>query len=1007
MVSAKNQVTFLNRRLRPLYNDEFVVFLHVVFFILRVLYFVFCVETLAPLPLDTALSSFDDYEIINGTPVFTLNERRVQSEREKPCIKAVSRTWDSFSDAMKNDSKASGSTSNRSRSSRRSEDHPVDQGMSMRERQKENCKDLPHEDLGPNFCISTLGMSMSREEQRITCYAFSHDDRYFVCGRRDGSISVWNVQNGSLLRMLCGGHLFSVGDVAFRKDQLSTLVSIDIHGWCVKWNVDSGTFTRIRCAPVWEDPLYVGTEFAVPKLSQDGQYLGFPVYVYVEPGRQSLPNIPSAAESRLLGNQSGSSDDMNGHHPPLTRFYVVGYVYDLDVSPQGETENTNPVLVLPVKIKERLNFEDCMLDLMCFSHSAKRLLLTAHELSRPYLVLWPDAKGRSVESYKIPGTRSCFSQDDRYLVTWYGMTSSKDQFADHSCYVWDINNLSKVMGYERGVQWNHPYYEATNPVSLTNPEQGVVHTCGFVRLGNHIGIAASSVSDVLKIVIWSLKSADPIHVLDSSFSFSDVASHDLRALVRDLGQLDRVPGMKCVAIANSGLWIGAYSPIKRKGIIWNPYLGTEILRMTLPAATVESRAGMDFCFSETTTKMIMVGLSRSLLWDPCVLRSYNSADKPIFTLTSRDEDMGMGETICRFSQDGQAVGLLRAQAFCMDIWHFHPQCQFTLNRREVRTEESSTSNSRKRRVTLELQAGKYRFGHFALSQDGYFVVTCMGDLSVLLWNMEELCKCRRIATLSSQYRPALDVCFSRTPGNSPTVVICQDQGVFVWISLQTDEIIDRKSSGGSMRCKFTSRGTVGVIMSNLYHVKVWNLVTRVKIKEVDYSIPLMRTVRGDFFHEDSRQASHFHPKLSHDASFALVGFRHDLSPIIAYPNTAPDHLDETIWNPMDVVLSEDGEWAVLMGQIDQDEDDIALSSHGAPDFATPMLDKPFPKIVYDEEEDPNPVMAAPHLTEALDAESNQTFKVVYLKGTLFLSIPFALCVLVSRHLHNEADAFAL
>lgn len=308
---------------------------------------------------------------------------------------------------------------------------------------------------------------------------------------------------------------------------------------------------------------------------------------------------------------------------------------------------------------------------------------------------------------------------------------------------------------------------------------------------------------------------------------------------------------------------------------------------------------------------------------------------------------------------------------------------------------------------FELETVKYRFGHFALSPDGYHVVTCMCDMSVLLWNTEELFQCRRIATLSSQYRPALDVCFSWTPANSPTVVICQDQGLFIWISLQTDEIIDMQDSGGIMRCKFTSRGTVGVIMSNLYHVKIWNLVTRVKIKELDYSIPLMRTVRGDFFHEDSRQAPYFHPKLSQDASFALVGFRHDLSPIIAYPNTSPDHLDETIWNPMDVVLSEDGEWAVLMGQIDQDEDDVALSGRGAPDFATPILNEPFPKIVYGEEDDPNPVMAAPHLTEALNAESNQTFKVVHLKGTLFLSIPAPDLISVSRYVHIEADAFAL
>eukprot|EP00210_Caulerpa_lentillifera_P003481 g3321.t1 len=909
-------------------------------------------EILAPLPLDTSLSAFDDYEVINGTPVFILNERRQNIEEQELRSKSVPKTWDSFADA------------------------PSRQKTGKRVTVQPSTSRDPEESS-----IINHGLSSRKEEHRITCYAFSHDDKFFVCGRRDGSISVWDVKTGSLKRVLHGGHLFSVGDVAFRKDSPATLVSIDIHGWCVKWNLTTYTHTRIRCAPVWEDPLYVGTEFAVPTLSCDGRYLGFPVYVYVEPGRNNLPNIPLNAETGFSPEPSGSSEDINAQQAPLTRFYVVGYVYDLDVTPQGESENTNPVLVLPIRVNERLNFEDSMLDLMSFSHSARRLLLTTYELFRPYLVLWPDANKRSVESYKLPGSRGCFSQDDRYLVTWYGMTSSKEQFSLSSCYVWDLNSLSKVMGHERGVQWNHPYYDATNPLILTDPEQGVVHTCGFVRLGNHLGIASSSVSDTMKIVIWSLRSADPIHVLDTSFAFSDVSPHDLRALVRDLGQLDRVPGMKCVGISNNGLWVGAYSPIKKRGVIWNAYLGTEILRMTIPNGTVEVKSGMDFCFSETTTKMIMVGPVRSLLWDPCVLRSYNPADEPIYSLASRDEDMGMGETICRFSEDGLAVGLLRAESFCMDVWYFHPKRQFTLSRKEVRTEMSNPCNSRRRRPHLEMQAGKYRFGHFAISHNGNQVVTCMCDMSVLLWNTKELHQCRRIATLSSQYRPALDVCFSRTETDCPTVVICQDQGVFVWISLLTDEIIDRESSGGIMRCKFTSKGRLGIIMSNLYHLKIWNLVSRCKIKEVNYSIPLMRTVRGDFFHEHNTQFNCFHPKCSQDASFCLVGFRDDLTPIIAYPNTSPESLDESIWNPMDVVLSEDSEWAILMGKVDQETDDIALVEHRAPDFTNPILEEQYPPIIYDEEEDPNPVMAGPHTNDAAIKEFNQTFKIVHLKGT--------------------------
>eukprot|EP00210_Caulerpa_lentillifera_P002852 g2726.t1 len=827
-------------------------------------------------------------------------------------------------------------------------------------------------------------LSAKKSGERISCFAFSHNDQYFVCGKRDGSISIWTVSTGKLDRVLHGGHKSSIADVAFRKDSLATLVSIDIHGWCIKWDLINNTNTKLRCVPVWDDVLYIGVEFAVPRLSCDGQYLGFPVYIYVEPSRENLENIPEGSGVLPTSTHSGSSEGAGGHRS-VPRFYIVGYVYDLDGCPRGDRESLNPVLVLPARIDERLNFEDCMLDLMNFSHSGRRLLLTSYELSRPYLIVWPDAKNHSVESYGLIGTHGCFSQDDCYLVTWYGITSLKDQFTDSCCYLWDMRTLRTAAKGGHGgsgvggVRWNHPNYKAENPVTLQDPDQGLIHSCGFVRLGDQIGIASVSISDTMKIVIWSLQTGDLVHVLDSGFSMTEVSNHDVRTIVRDLNQSDRVPSRKCVGISNRGQWIGVYCSIRRKCIVWDPYLGTEILRIKLPADSMsKSSALMDLAFSESATKMVMVGLTRTLLWDPCVLRSYNPELKPMYNLSSNDDDMGMGETLCRFSTDGKSIGLLRAQSFCMDIWHFHPERQFTLNRRAVRAELASPYNNRNRHPHLEMKAGKYRFGHFALCPKGRQVVTCMCDMSVLLWHTEELAQCRRIATLSSQYRPALDVCFSWTPTGGPTVVICQDQGIFVWISLLTDEVIDRRCSGGIMRCKFTSRGTTGVIMSNLYHLKVWDLISRQKIKELDYSIPLMRTVRGDFFHDDSRQSSSFSPTLSNDASFSLVGFRDDQSPIIIHPDTTPDQLDDLIWNPMDVVLSEDGEWAILMGVVDEDTDDIALSSQGTPDFSNSVFNERYPEIIYDASLDPSPITAASSARST--SPVHQTLKIIHLKG---------------------------
>lgn len=783
----------------------------------------------------------------------------------------------------------------------------------------------------------------------------------------NGSLSLWDVSGGSLIRTLSGLHEFPIADVAFVERNPSWLVSVDLDGHCVRWDLDSNPlrYHQAHCAPNWDDSSYVGKELASPRLSSDGCYVGFPIYTYVE------PEAYVGADAQSGGLNSGSERSP----PPMPKLYCIVFVFETHAIPHDPSYRVDPFLVLPVRIDEHWVGAERLVDLILFSRLSSCLLLTVYELAKGYLVLWPNVGKKDVSSYRLHGTRGRFSQDDQFVVTWHCMLASGEQYPDDNCYVWDLGKLQGVVIDENKSMWNHPYLEGIQPMILSDPNEGVVHTCDFVRLKDHLGLVSCCVCEELTVIIWDLSSETPLHVLRTDIRSDEVSPGMMRSKVRSVHQLDRIHGIKCMTASRNGQWVGVYSSCRRRGIVWNASEGVEVLRIELPEEKVAEASGMDFCFSTTATRMLMVGRSRMLLWSPSVLRGFNPADLPLYKLSGSDDEIGIGESVCKFSADGSVVGLMRFNSECMNLWRFHPQKRFSLTR-PAEPQDYFGTGRQTGATHFQVEAAKNRFCQFAASQDGLRVVTCMGDMAVLLWDLGDVTQCRCIATLTSYYFPALDVCFSVDTNRRAMVVVCQDQGILVWINVQGASIVHREVAGGNRSCKFSTDGKTAAVMPNLYHVVVWDIIARKQIRTLDYSIPILCAPNNQFC-----------PQLSPNADFCLVGFDADHAPVLATQDTTLEQLGESIWYPETFMISCDGKWALMSGRVDEDTDDILMEEHQLPDFTPVMVfdfastgrldDRQFPMIDFREDTTETIERHASRQTSFL--ENKQTWKIVDLR----------------------------
>lgn len=790
----------------------------------------------------------------------------------------------------------------------------------------------------------------------------------------DGSLSVWDAESGNLCRSLSGYHSFAVSDVAFLKPTAPTLpstpstpptmlVSVDLDGMCIRWEVfaDPRRLTKVHCATNWDDSSYVGTELAVPCLSPDGRFVGFPIYTYIEPS--SSPDTDST-HSRPM-----SPTERMAQMPNL---YSIVFIFATDAVSEAFNNRVDPLLILPVRIQEPGASAERLVDLVRFSHTSRSVLLTVYELVKGYLVLWPRAEQRDVTSYRLQGTRGVFSPDDHWIVTWHGILCSDDHRRDSKCYVWNLEKLEGPVIDTKRPQWSHPNREAVRPLEFDDPNEGSVHTCGFVRLKDTLGMVSCCLSENLTVIIWSLLTRTPIHVLRTDFMQQELCPAFLRTCNAQMARLvDRVEGLECVTISGNCQFLAVYSSKRRKGVVWKVSEGVEIMRIDVPEDKMDPDSGMDIRFSKSARKLIMVGRGRILLWSPSALRGYNPADRPLYQLKTVDRDIELGESICKFSADGSVIGLMRFNAECMTLWRFYPEQCFEL-RRPSAENIVGLSQHRAPNNNPVVQNAESRFCQFAVSHDGSKVVTCMGDMSVLLWDINrstqnDRYECRCIAPCFPYYCPALDVCFSRNMHGLLTVVVCHDHGLLVWIDPSTEIMVDQVLAGGSRSCTFNTEGTRAIVLTNLYQIKIWDIVQRRLIRTVEYKIPLF-----------SDPGKVYNPQLSPNGDFCVLGFKENQSPLVVTEETAIEDIANAVWYPATFKVSNDGHWVIMSGNVDPTTDDILMEEHVLPDFSAVAFprDQRFPQIEFTEDDNDEP--------SVVDCKGNrttlQTWKIVHIDG---------------------------
>eukprot|EP00210_Caulerpa_lentillifera_P003038 g2900.t1 len=885
------------------------------------------------------LSFFDDYDVKCGVPVFTLDLSSVEQYQNKaPRLERRFHT--------------------------------------LRNTKEPNLIHNSYQNLNQRPSLTRRGVELT--ENKISCHTFSPDDQILVCGARNGTLFVWDASNGKILHVLSGQHDSPVADVAFRTDSPRTIVSVDLSGVCVCWDLNQKkvSIKSMSCSPEFRDEQLLGTEGAVPCLSEDGRYVAHPVFLYSESDTITGDNELSRSAARLLGDSESRISDTR-KHAMLPRFFANVYVFE--VKRTAMFLQTTPLFTLPVVITERWTGAECMLDLVQFSRTSSGLLFTVYELSKGYLVFWPRLKDMDITSYKLEGTKGRFNADDSRLVTWRAVLSSSEGTEDHCCYVWNLNNLAVWETRSSSSSWEHPRGEAHNSLVFKDPNHGSVLACDFVVVHESEGLAVFSITDSLQVIVWSLVTEIPVHILHTKLKRGDVIPGSYVNVSEETTRMERTCGVKCCAVSNDGQCIGVYSSVAKKGYVWNSSLGVEVFQINEPAGVSEAHRYVDFYFSQTTSSLALIGKSRIFLWDAVVLQNFNEVEKPIHSLTGSQADLCGGIVNCQFSQCGNAIGLLPAYALSLDIWKLNPQKQYRLNRQKVTQEFATDANRRRLERSGDVGEGKYRFCKFAIGTDIHTVVTSMGDMSVLLWDVRDVTRCRRIAVLSSEYLPALDICFSQDLRGNKTIVVCQDQGVLVWIELAKEVVVHRTCKKRIRTCRFSTDGKTAVLVLDLFRVEVINLIERTVETELTYPIPLF-----------NQQA--FPPMLSPDGRNCLIGFDTANEPVICYPGSSIDTLERVTCAPQYAALSHDGEWLIMYGNICSETDSFLMDRDVTLDTGSSEHIEGFPTAKYTRSiTNINTLHVTRNVSSDVAMETKKGWKLIHLRGkfkTKEIRMPF-------------------
>ncbi|GMH44608.1 hypothetical protein BSKO_12560 [Bryopsis sp. KO-2023] len=793
----------------------------------------------------------------------------------------------------------------------------------------------------------------------ITCCKISADGTRVASGHDNGSVMIWSTEHGTLLNEQKNLHKRSpVADISFLGESNTMILSCDFHGQTVAW--DTSNENRINytdCSQNWLNESLLGPKIRWPMFSKSGTCLMYPVTYFIKKG-----GAAGAGDTRAILSRTQLA---------RTHFEQECSIFLFDTSratPLRENQAPDAFRVLSVAAKS--DATDFTFASGEFSGSCDGLLVGFNARPFGFMIVWPDFRNEPDIGFRLDGTMGCWCPTNDFIATWDIQTKGSSRRKKGVCYLWAIDELGKAKrSLPSDSTSSRRWIQATDPIVLSDPQGGNVFWAHFLpHVLDDLGIATCVVKDQLEIIVWHVESKTMMHRLTTGIARDETRLDDIQAWDNQWVHVQRSYGLKSISCSQDGRWLGVYSADANKGFLWEANTGIEVLRFSMPEHLQRNAAyyggkkllDMDMSLSNTGNRFLLCNEEHMLVWCPRSLSKAANERSGVNTLALKSADMliNHGHVTCRFSLDGEMVGMCRSYSLVMDIWSLKDGRRQTLVYSEdanpnseqdvdtllraklastiqgqdsenlaVEDDEgslnlTSVSKSVYRRSGLrsgdviEVDTNSSRFCQFAFSADGSRVVTCMGDLTVLLWELDSqgdvVTSASKIASLRSRYTPAWDACFSTDPNGVETVVVCEDTGVLVWISLARRIVISRRQGNGLKRCRFSADGSRGVLMRDATSVHVWNLVERRMIQAVEFNLWLGPTGTVPFPHN-----------VSMTGTFAFVGVRKDVDPLkpsdgfmLCTPNTTEEDLRDLGQVPLNLCLADRGEWVVIDKFID-------------------------------------------------------------------------------------------
>ncbi|CAD7698674.1 unnamed protein product [Ostreobium quekettii] len=889
-----------------------------------------------PRIINTTLSFFDDYRIVNGVPVFVLSpsqESVLNPDRhmdmaghslashalESSLGSSFSRSLDGPHDSTARDALKRSPSSN--------ECAALDRSLDSNERAAQ------HSSLGSRDSAAVDGLPDGSEHQQdpgpspagsptylpIMC-SFSPDGLRFLTGSEDGKLQVWDAVHGKVVGVLKDALQKQVLLTQFFGRSNSDVIAVDMSGSMVRWNLTTGQVNvtealrdisqtdEVTCASG------VGLCSPAPPANSNSEKFDSSSVGRCKQATLLALNLRTRSDFRIgrkMGLKSNKSSSARRLHAMKAQGLHAAYidVFALEGAQGVKREARLTVAWLP----------STPYSVRCSRFSADGAGLLAvcscsDENVNGRLVLWPEWRSPCV-SFSLTGSMGSWSQDSSLVVTWEpAMKVSRRGKADVSgaCFVWDVHGLKSQMQLRKrsslgrpetemakaqlkelfpGQPELHPRYLANSSIVVRDRDAGRVLWAHFVHSSKGHRVAMCAMGRDISVSVCEAETGVLVHTMGTGIGRSP-------ALARWVDAFST--GSNCIGMSSEGSWLALYVPEANKGCLFNVAHGLAFLDICLPDDLV-----LPYCYlrlSEEGKRMAMCAVEGSLLWDTRVLVGASKGRHMIHhslpevltdeSLLKSLGSVGDGEsradsgpiTELVFSLDGNRLGVTRHESAVMHVMDFESEVLQLL-----RAEKSSAG----------------RFEKFSFSRDGNRVVAAMNVGVVLLWELDrepgEHYEKAQLGILGSSPMPgALAIAFSFNEEGRETVVACEKGGTLAWIDEESCTAVDRievMASGECAACQFTADGRTATLLSQGNSIVVFDVVSRTERARTSFPFPLADLLP-------------FPGSIASDGRLGVVGFEGAASmPVVARPGADVD--TSTIdAMPEHMVVSEDGGWVL-------------------------------------------------------------------------------------------------